>query len=48
MGVDYWRGLIEWMRSSLQGTGRIGPADLDLITLTDDVDEAIAAINASL
>ena len=48
MGVDYWQGLIDWIRSSLLGTARIGAADLDLITLTDDVDEAIAAISASL
>ena len=48
MGVDYWRGLIDWIRDSLSRTGRIGPGDLDLITVTDDVDEAIAAINASL
>ncbi len=48
MGIDYWRGLLDWMRESLRDTGRIGPADLDLITLTDDVDEALAAINESL
>jgi hypothetical protein len=48
MGVDYWRGLLDWLRDSLQATGRIGPNDLELITLTDDVDEALAAINASL
>ncbi len=47
MGVDYWQGLLDWIRGSLLGTGRIGAADLDLMTITDDVDEAIAAINAS-
>ncbi len=48
MGVDYWRGLMDWLRDSLEATGRIGPGDLDLITLTDDVQEALAAINESL
>jgi uncharacterized protein (TIGR00730 family) len=48
VGVDYWQGLIDWIRASLQGTGRIGPKDLDLMTVTDDVDEVIAAVNASL
>ncbi|HEX4015169.1 MAG TPA: TIGR00730 family Rossman fold protein [Frankiaceae bacterium] len=48
MGVDYWRGLLDWVRDSLEATGRIGDHDLDLITLTDDVDEVVAAINASL
>jgi uncharacterized protein (TIGR00730 family) len=47
MGIDYWRGLLDWIRESLVGTGRIGPRDLELITLTDDVDEAVAVINAS-
>ena len=48
MGVDYWRGLMDWLRDSLEATGRIAPGDLDLITLTDDVQEALAAINESL
>ncbi len=48
VGVDYWQGLIDWIRGSLLGTGRIGPNDLDLMTITDDVDEVVAAVNASL
>ncbi len=47
MGSDYWRGLVEWIRDSLLGTGRIGQQDLDLLTVTDDVDEAVAVIDAS-
>jgi uncharacterized protein (TIGR00730 family) len=46
MGVDYWQGLIDWIRASLMGTGRIGPNDLDLLTLTDDVEEVLAVINS--
>jgi uncharacterized protein (TIGR00730 family) len=48
VGIDYWQGLIDWLRGSLLGTGRIGPSDLDLMTITDDVDEVVAAINTSL
>ncbi len=48
MGADYWQGLLDWIRGSLLGTGRVGPSDLDLMTVTDDIDEAIAAIHGSL
>jgi uncharacterized protein (TIGR00730 family) len=36
VGTDYWRDLLEWMRARLLGEGKISPADIDLITLTDD------------
>ena len=41
MGVSHWQGLIEWMRATMQADGRIGPHDLDMLTLTDDIDEAV-------
>jgi hypothetical protein len=41
MGTAYWGGLIDWLRSTMQGEGKIGPADLDLLCLTDDVDTAV-------
>ena len=40
-GVDYWQGLIDWMRSSLLSSGNISQSDLDYITLTDDIDETV-------
>jgi uncharacterized protein (TIGR00730 family) len=46
-GTEYWSGLIEWVRSTLASTGTINPADLDLITLTDDVAEVVAVIQAA-
>jgi uncharacterized protein (TIGR00730 family) len=36
VGSDYWRDLLEWLRARLAGEGKISPADLDLITVTDD------------
>jgi uncharacterized protein (TIGR00730 family) len=47
MGVGYWRGLIDWLRDSLVATGRATAHDLELITLTDDVDEVLTVIQAS-
>jgi uncharacterized protein (TIGR00730 family) len=41
MGEAYWRGLLDWLRASTRAGGKIGPADLELITLTDDVDTAV-------
>jgi len=40
-GTDFWQGLVEWMRTRLIEEQTISPGDLDLVTLTDDVDEAI-------
>jgi uncharacterized protein (TIGR00730 family) len=44
MGVAYWQGLLDWMRSTMLPDGKISPDDLDLICLTDDVDEAVRHI----
>ena len=46
-GTEYWAGLIEWVRTTLASNGTINPADLDLITLTDDVAEVVAVIQAA-
>lgn len=43
----YWSGLIDWIRSTMAGTGTISPTDLDLLTVTDDVGEVVAAIQAA-
>ncbi|MER6975188.1 TIGR00730 family Rossman fold protein [Nocardioides sp. NPDC000445] len=41
MGVQHWKGLLDWMRETMLADGRIKQSDLDMITLTDDVDEAV-------
>lgn len=41
LGTDYWQGLLDWLRDSVLAAGKINAADLDLINLTDDVDEAV-------
>ncbi|WP_453983893.1 LOG family protein [Brevibacterium casei] len=43
-GTDYWQGLVDWMATTLIGAGTISPGDLDLFTLTDDIDEVVATI----
>jgi len=41
IGVDYWRGLIDWMRGTVLADGKISEGDLDILTLTDDADEVV-------
>ena len=47
IGTDYWAGLLGWLRDTMLADGKIGPADLDMISLTDDVDEAVALMVAA-
>ncbi|MBL1275252.1 MAG: TIGR00730 family Rossman fold protein [Ectothiorhodospiraceae bacterium] len=37
-GVDYWQGLIDWMRSTMLPNGTVSDSDFDYITLTDDIE----------
>ena len=43
MGRAYWKGLLQWLKTVEAGEF-ISPGDLDLLTVTDDVDEAIKRI----
>ncbi|SFF36964.1 LOG family protein [Blastococcus tunisiensis] len=46
-GTEYWSGLLQWIRTTLAGTGTINATDLDLITVTDDIGEVMAVIQAA-
>ena len=39
-GTEYWTGLLDWMRKVVLGRGAISREDMDLMTLTDDPEEA--------
>jgi uncharacterized protein (TIGR00730 family) len=47
MGVDYWSGLLAWLRDTVLAEGKINPQDLEMLTLTDDVEEAVAMMVAA-
>lgn len=47
LGTEYWRGLVDWMRDTQLAAGKISPADLDMMVLTDDVDEAVRLMVAA-
>jgi uncharacterized protein (TIGR00730 family) len=41
MGTDYWAGLVDWIGTKMVEAGKISPSDMDLIQVTDDVDEVV-------
>jgi uncharacterized protein (TIGR00730 family) len=46
-GRHYWAGLVRWLQSRVLSEAKIGPADLDLMLLTDDPQEAAHAVIAA-
>jgi predicted Rossmann-fold nucleotide-binding protein len=46
MGHAYWDGLLAWLRDVQVPAGAIDADDLDLLRVTDDVDEAVSIIAA--
>ncbi len=44
VGSAFWSGLLEWVRGPLLEAKKISPADLELVQVTDSVDEVIAII----
>ncbi|MDX6407453.1 MAG: hypothetical protein QOE13_524 [Gaiellaceae bacterium] len=43
-GTDYWGELMGWVKGELLADGMISPEDLDLLFVTDDLDEAVARL----
>ena len=41
VGTDYWSGLVDWLGNKLVEAGKISPHDMDLIEITDDVDQVV-------
>jgi uncharacterized protein (TIGR00730 family) len=46
-GTAYWAGLLEWIRTTVLAGGKINAPDLDLVTVTDDVDEIVSRVLGS-
>jgi uncharacterized protein (TIGR00730 family) len=43
-GSSYWRGLIEWLREAPLAGGKVSEPDLDLLQVSDDIDEIVRVI----
>ena len=41
---DYWGELLDWVKGELLVDGMISPEDLDLLHVTDEVDDAVARV----
>jgi uncharacterized protein (TIGR00730 family) len=40
-GSSYWAGLVDWLRQTVVAGGKISREDLELLHLTDDIDEVV-------
>jgi hypothetical protein len=45
-GSEYWSGLVEWLRATVERDGNIGPADVRSLVLADAADEILATVEA--
>ncbi len=43
-GTDFWGELIAWIKGELLADGMISPEDLDLLFVTDDLDEVVERV----
>jgi uncharacterized protein (TIGR00730 family) len=43
-GSEYWSGLVDWLRKTMVPAATIRESDLDLFTVTDDIDEVVRVI----
>ncbi|MET7638294.1 TIGR00730 family Rossman fold protein [Streptomyces sp. NPDC005438] len=43
-GVDYWGGLVDWLRNAVVAEGKASERDMELFHVTDDVDEAVTLV----
>ncbi len=48
IGSAYWGGLVEWLRGTVLEGGKVSQRDLDLLHVTDDIDEVVAIIDDAM
>ncbi len=44
-GVDYWKHIMLWLKESALPNNLISQADLDLVTVSDDVEKVFTVLN---
>lgn len=45
VGVDFWKGLVDWIKSTVLEAGNISPKDIDLFSLVDTAEEVVEVID---
>jgi uncharacterized protein (TIGR00730 family) len=48
VGTEYWSGLVDWLRERMLAAGNISPEDLDILRVTDSVDEVVAVCESAV
>ncbi|MBF0170502.1 MAG: LOG family protein, partial [Nitrospinae bacterium] len=48
VGVDYWEGLLTWLRDKTLASGYIDRTDYQAIVATDDLDRVVAICQRSI
>ena len=46
--TSYWQGLFDWITGTLEPRGMISPLDPELVTLTDDPEQAVAVATSTI
>lgn len=46
IGVDFWSGIIDWVKSTMLEEGNISPKDLKIFTITDDPHEVVRIVKS--
>lgn len=46
VGKEYWKGLLDWMNTTAVKAGNITPDEMQILTVTDDLDEIVNGIEA--
>ena len=44
VGREYWKGLFDWLKTTLEAQGMISPGDLDLLRMADTPEEVLSII----
>jgi uncharacterized protein (TIGR00730 family) len=47
LGTTYWGGLLDWVRSTVLTGGKVNAKDLELLDVTDDIDEVVQILLAA-
>jgi len=45
VGTEFWGGLVDWVKEKLLDGRKISPGDIDLLTVTDDLDEVVERLD---
>ena len=47
MGSKFWKGLVDWLQEVMLPAGNISESDMDIFTMTDDLEEVVRIVQES-